>query len=317
MNKTIPKQKARVVMLDQSFVEALFELNHRGTRMQAYTIDQKDSLKGNFSAHFPIGHTPSANQCYFVSIKKDIRMTLKSSASMYSGITRQSLIIDAIRERDYVFAKYLTEEDREPYLMLIESDEMPDPTAIANRAAEFSMCRPVHQVIINMVQRGVKAPYGTEKDVLRFIPIDCETLPTWRVWYFGEAGRACYSRPGATQATPEIPDDVITIHFQSESATCSNWTDHWICLGEPVTIPIAIDKISNAGNESREERTFLHTKPYQPTSLDEEVRMKDGVTEHKHKGYEFWHPVVRVHSIKAGQERRALETQIASHKVVI
>lgn len=290
------RRTARVVMLDQSFVDALFELNHRGPKNQAWTIRQSDSLKGNFSAHFPIGHTPSAEQCYFCNIKKDVRMTLKSSASMYSGLTGQSLIADAIAGRDYVFAKYLAEEDREAYLMLIESEDEPNPAAVINRAAEFSLCRPVHQVIRNMVRRKVMPPYSSTKDVLRFIPIECETPPAWRVWYFAEAGRACFSRPGATQATPEIPEDVITIHFQSVSATGSHWTDHWVLLGEPVPIPIVIDKTSNAGNESQEEKTFLHTKGYQPTSPDEETRVKDGVTEHMHTGYEFWHPVVRVHS---------------------
>lgn len=248
------RRTARVVMLDQSFVDALFELNHRGKKNQAYTILQKDSLKGNFSAHFPIGHIPSADQCYFVNIKKDVRMTLKSSDSMYTGLTEQSLIADAIAGRDYVFAKYLAEEDREAYLTLIESEDEPNPAAIINRATEFSLCRPVHQVIRNMVRRKVMPPYSDEKDVLRFIPIECETPPVWRVWYFSEAGRACFSRQGATQATPEIPGDVITIHFRSVSATGSHWTDHWICLGEPVPIPIVIDITSNAGNESREEK---------------------------------------------------------------
>lgn len=295
------RRTARVVVLDQSFVDALFELNHRGPKNQAWTIRQQDSLKGNFSAHFPIGHTPSADQCYFVNIKKDVRMTLKSSASMYTGLTGQSLIADAIAGRDYVFAKYLAEEDREAYLMLIESEDEPNPEAVSNRAAEFSLCRPVHQVIRNMVRHGVLPPYSDEKDVLRFIPIECETPPVWRVWYFSEAGRACFSRPGATQATPEIPEDIITIHFQSVSATGSHWTDHWICLGEPVPIPIVIDITSNAGNESREEETFLLTKGYQPTSPDEDVRVKDGVTEHTHEGYEYWHPVARVHSNRAEQ----------------
>lgn len=248
------RRKARIVMLDKSFVDALFELNHRGPKNQAYTINQTDSLKGNFSAHFPIGHTPSVGQCYFVNIRKDIRMTLKSSESSHTSLTTQALIAKAIRDRDDVFAKYIAEGQREAYLMLIDCDMPSDAAAIMNKAAEFNLCRPLHQVQRNMVRRKVLPPFSQDKDVLRFIPIECETPPTWRVWYFAEPGRACFSRPGATQATPEIPEDVISIQFRSESATGSHWTDHWICIGEPVPIKVSIDKTSNAGNASHDER---------------------------------------------------------------
>jgi hypothetical protein len=244
-------------MLDKSFVDALFELNHRGKKNQAYTINQQDSLKGNFSAHFPIGHVPNTEQCYFVNIKKDIRMTLKSSVSMYSGILEQELIAEAIRNRDVVFEKYIAEDEREAYRMLIDSDETPSPEQIMSKAFDFSLCRPLHQVQRNMVRRKAMPPFSAEKDVLRFIPIECETEPTWRVWYFCENGRACFSRPGATQAIPEIPEDVISIHFRSESATGAHWTDHWVCLGEPVPIKIDIDKTSNLGNASHEERCVM------------------------------------------------------------
>ncbi len=35
--------------------------------------------------------------------------------------------------------------------------------------------------------------------------------------------------------------------------------------------------------------------PEEMIPIEEETRAKDGVTEHKHTGFDYWHPVSRVH----------------------
>jgi len=36
-------------------------------------------------------------------------------------------------------------------------------------------------------------------------------------------------------------------------------------------------------------------KPEEPIQVEEETRVKEGVTEHKHTGFDYWHPASRVH----------------------
>lgn len=250
----------RIVMLDKSFVDALFKLHHYGAKNQGWTINQSDSLKGNFSCHFPIGHIPSTDQVYFVGIKKDIRMMTKQGSSMHTGKMKQAIIAKALTLRDEEFTKYIDEEQRGTYSSLIQLEYTPSSAEAWDKARDFKLCKPTHKVIRNMVRTGMIGPVSETKDVLHFVPIERETPPSRRVWYFAEPGRACFSRPGATQATPKIPEDLIQLKFRSVSATGSHWTDHCILIGEPRPIDVAVEKTSNVGNKSSETHTVVCSK---------------------------------------------------------
>jgi len=62
-----------------------------------------------------------------------------------------------------------------------------------------------------------------------------------------------------------------------------------------VTVSEEVSEEESKEESQQKEESQEEIEGYKPHLPGEKVRVKDGVLEHRHEGYDYWHPVSRVH----------------------
>ncbi|RLG22157.1 30S ribosomal protein S3 [Methanosarcinales archaeon] len=120
---------------------------------------------------------------------------------------------------------------------------------------------------------------------VRIVPPDIEFPDQFRIAM--EEAKA----EGETAGIPQWTIEEVSEEVSEEESTESRDSEE---KPEGEEIEEVVDESQEQAVETEQE-TVEEIDGYKPHLPNEKVRIKDGTLEHKHEGYDYWHPVSRVH----------------------